>query len=45
MWSCIWMLITDEPYVDAEGNLNDEAAKVFMRDMMANLASFARRFR
>ena len=30
---------------DAGGNLTDEAAKGFMRDMMANLAAWARRFK
>ena len=30
---------------DAAGNLTDEAAKGFIRDMMANLASWARRFK
>src|SRR5579884_1390104 len=30
---------------DAEGNLTDEAAKGFIKDMMANLANWARLFR
>jgi chromate reductase len=29
---------------DADGNLTDEAAKDFIRDLMTNLASWARQF-